>query len=508
MRPRAAYDELVRRVKEEAVLASCAHVLGWDEETYMPPAGIAHRAEQQAMLAGLLHDRATDPRLGELLAAVEGSDLVTDPDSDQAVNVRELRRLYDRAMRLPRSLVEEFARITSVAQREWITAYERSDWAHFQPWVEKVVALKRAEAAALRPGDDLYETMLDEYEPGMTVRQVAVLFDALRGELIELVGAIRASSRRPNLSVLQGTYPLDRQRRFGEAVAAAIGFDFRRGRLDTSPHPFFTCLGPDDYRITTRFNPHTFGDGLFGILHEVGHALYEQGLDPAAYGLPMGDSISVGIHESQARLWENTVGRSLSFWTHFYPQAGAYFPEVLHEVSLNEFYFAINHVAPSLNRVRADEVTYNLHILIRFELERALVAGDLAAADLPRAWNEQYRLYLGVSPADDREGCLQDGHWGGGLIGYFPTYTLGNLFAAQLFDRASTELGNLDDDFSQGRFDRLLRWLQERVYCHGQRYPAAQLIERTTGAPPDHHPLLAYLRRKYGGLYRLGNGSV
>jgi carboxypeptidase Taq len=490
-------------VKEEAVLASCSHVLGWDEETYMPPVGVSHRAEQQALLAGMLHDRATNPRLGELFAAMEGTDLVADPDSAEAVNVRELRRLFDRAMRLPRSLVEEFARTTSIAQREWVTAYERSDWDLFRPWVEKVVSLKRAEAAALRPGADLYETMLDEYEPGMTVRQVAALLDALRGELVALVGSISASPRRPNVSVLHRVFPLDRQRQFGEAVAAAVGFDFRRGRLDTSPHPFFTSLGPNDYRITTRFNVHTFGDGLFGILHEVGHALYEQGLDPVAYGLPIGESVSVGVHESQARLWENTVGRSLPFWRHFFPQAREFFPEALQDVSLEEFYFAINHVAPSPNRVQADEVTYNLHILIRFELERALVAGDLAAADVPGAWNEQYRRYLGVTPADDREGCLQDGHWGSGLIGYFPTYTLGNLFAAQLFDRASLELGNLDDDFSHGHFDRLLDWLQQRVYRHGQRYTVARLIEQATGAPPDHRPLLAALRRKYGELYGL-----
>jgi carboxypeptidase Taq len=503
MRPRAAYDELTHRVKEEAVLASCADVLGWDEETYMPRAGSAHRAGQQALLAGLLHDQATDPRLGELLAAVEGSDLVADPDAAEAVNVRELRRLYDRAARLPRPLVEELARVTSMAQREWVTAYEKGDWSHFRPWVEKVLALKRAEAAALRPGADLYDTMLDEYEPGMTGRQVAALFDALRGELVELAGAVRESPRRPDLSVLHRTYPIDRQRQLGEAVAAAVGFDFRRGRLDTSPHPFFTRLGPGDYRITTRFSLHEFGDGLFGILHEVGHALYEQGLDPAAYGLPMGDSVSVGVHESQARLWENTVARSRPFWRHFFPQARRLFPEALQGVSLDDFYFAVNHVAPGPNRVRADEVTYNLHVLIRFELERALVAGDLDATDVPDAWDEQYRRYLGVTPANDTEGCLQDGHWGGGLIGYFPTYTLGNLFAAQLFARASSDLGGLDDDFSQGRFDGLLGWLRERVYRHGQRYPAARLIEHATGTPPDHRPLLAALRRKYGELYTL-----
>jgi carboxypeptidase Taq len=503
MQPRAAYDELARRAKEEALLASCAALLGWDEETYMPKAGVAHRANQQALLAGLLHDRATDPRLGELLAAVEGSDLVADPDSPEAVNVREMRRLYDRATRLPRPLVEELARVTSLAQREWLVARENGDWSLFRPWVEKILALKRQEAAALRPGADLYDTMLDEYEPGMTGRQVAVLFDALRGELVELVGAIGAARRRPDVCLLQRTYPIDRQRQFGEAVASAVGFDFRRGRLDTSPHPFFTGIGPGDYRITTRFRMHQFCDGLFGILHEVGHALYEQGLDPAYYGMPMGEAVSVGVHESQARLWENTVGRGRPFWEHFFPLARQCFHEALHDVSLDAFYVAVNHVAPSLNRARADEVTYNLHVLIRFELERALVADDLKAVDIPAAWNEKYSCYLGVIPASDAEGCLQDGHWGSGLIGYFPTYTLGNLFAAQLFARACADLGCLDEEFAGGRFDRLLGWLRDRVYRHGQRFPAASLIEYATGAPPDHRPLLAALRRKYGELYDL-----
>jgi carboxypeptidase Taq len=501
--PRKAYDELTRRVKEEALLASCAALLGWDEETYMPGAGAAHRASQQALLAGLLHDRATDPRRGELLAAVEGSDLVAEPDSPEAVNVRELRRVYDRETRLPRPLVEEYARAASLAQQAWVAAHDRGDWSLFRPWVEKVLALKREEAACLRPGVDLYDTMLDEYEPGMTGRQVAALFDALRGELIDLVGAIGAARRRADGSILRRPYPLDRQRQFGAEVAAAVGFDFRSGRLDTSPHPFFTTIGPGDYRITTRYRLHEFGEGLFGILHEVGHALYEQGLDPAQHGLPMGESVSVGVHESQARLWENTVGRSPSFWRHFFPLARRHFPEALRGVSLDEFFFAVNHVAPSLNRARADEVTYNLHTLIRFELERALVAGDLKAADVPSAWNEKYLRYLGVTPANDTDGCLQDGHWGGGLIGYFPTYTLGNLLAAQLFDRASADLGGLDDDFARGRFDRLLGWLRDRVYRHGQRYPAARLIEHATGAPPDHRPLLAALRRKYGVLYGL-----
>jgi carboxypeptidase Taq len=503
MQPQAAYDELLHHLRQEALLVSCAAVLGWDEETYLPRAGTEHRANQLALLAGLEHDRATAPRVGELLAAVEGSSLVADPDSPPAVNVRETRRAYDRAVRVPRALFAELARVTALAQHTWVEAYQRSDWNHFRPWVERVLALKCEEAAALRPGGAVYDTLLDEHEPGMTGRQVAALFDALRGPLIELVATLSGARRGSNASLLQCPFALDRQRLFGEAVAAALGFDFRRGRLDTSPHPFFTCLGPDDFRITTRFDERAFGDGLFGILHEVGHALYEQGLDAAQRGTPMGEAVSVGVHESQARLWENTVGRSRPFWQHFFPRARQVFHHTLHEASPEAFYFAVNQVAPSCNRIRADEVTYNLHILVRFELEQALVTGDLRAADVPAAWNEKYGHYLGVSPANDAEGCLQDGHWGGGLLGYFPTYTLGNLFAAQLYARAAADLGDLDTQFVRGRFDGLLGWLQARVYRHGQRYPAARLIEQATGAPPDPRPLLAALRRKYGELYGL-----
>jgi carboxypeptidase Taq len=503
MQPQAAYDELLRLAREVALLANCAAVLGWDEDTYMPRGGAEHRANQLALLAGLEHERATDPRVGDLLAVVEGSPLVADPDAPAAVNVREWRRAYDRAVRVPRALVEELARVTTLAQVAWVEAYENSDWVLFLPWVDRIFALKRQEAAAVRPGAAVYDTLLDEYEPGMTCRQMAALFDGLRGPLVELVGAIAGARRRPDVTLLRRPFPLDRQRLFGEMVAAAVGFDFRRGRLDTSPHPFFTCLGPHDFRITTRFGERDFACGLFSILHEVGHALYEQGLDPALRGTPMGEAVSVGMHEAQARLWDNTVGHSRPFWVHFFPRARQVFHAALHDVTAEAFYFAINHVAPSCNRVRADEVTYNLHILVRFELEQALAAGDLRAVDVPAAWNEHYRRYLGVSPTTDAEGCLQDGHWGGGLIGYFPTYTLGNVFAAQLYARAAAELGDLDREFADGRFDGLRGWLRERAYRHGQRYPAARLIQRATGAPPEPGPLLRALRWKYSELYGL-----
>ncbi len=377
MRPELAYAELIRRTKEHSLLASCAELLAWDEDTYMPPAGAEHRAAQLALLAGLQHERATDPRLGDLFAAVEGSALVADPESDEAVNVREIRRSHERQTHLPRELVEELARITSLAEREWAAARRAADFRRFRPWLEKIIQLKRREAEALDLTPDLYDALLDGYEPGVRGDDLAVLFDALRCELLPLVNAIAYDRPPPDTTFLNRAYPVAQQRAFGEAVGAAVGFDFRRGRLDTTTHPFFSTIGPGDCRITTRFAEHNFSDGFFGLLHEVGHGLYEQGLPIEHHGTPRGEVLSLGLHESQARLWENAVGRSWAFWQHFFPRAQAAFPSALGDVGLDHFHSAINAVKPTLIRVGADEVTYNLHVLIRFELERALLAGDL-----------------------------------------------------------------------------------------------------------------------------------
>ena len=503
MQAEAAYSELIGRVREESLLASCADLLAWDEETYMPRRGAAHRSEQMALLAGIVHDRAADPRIGELLAAVEGSPLVADRDTPEAVNVREIRRDYQRAARLPRRLLTDLARVTTLAHHEWAFARRDADFARYRPWLDKIIALKRREAEALGYSETPYDALLDDYEPGAKSRDLAALFADLRRELVPLVGAISEARRTPDISILHRDYPLERQQAFGEATAKALGFDFQRGRLDSAAHPFSIGIGPGDCRITTRYHPHDFTDAFFTILHETGHALYEQGLDPAHHGTPMGNAASLGLHESQARLWENTVGRSQSFWRHFFPLARRAFPESLGDVALDAFHFAVNQVKPSLVRVQADEVTYNLHILIRFELEQALLAGDLKAADVPAAWNEAYRRHLGIGPANDAEGCLQDGHWACGLLGYFPTYTLGNVFAAQLYAAATAELGGLDESFARGDFSGLLGWLRVQVHRWGGRYPAVRLIERITGAAPDHRPLVASLRRKYGELYGL-----
>jgi carboxypeptidase Taq len=497
MQTRAAYEELIRLAREETILGSCVDLLEWDEETCLPRAGVPHRSEQLALLAGLVHDRSTDPRIDELLATVEGSDLVADPESPAAVNVRELRRAYDRERRLPRRLVEEIARVTALAHPAWADARELGDYPRFRPWLDRILALAREEADAVGYRETRYDALLEDFEPGVTTSQVATLFAELRSELIPLVQAVSSAGRRGRGSVLHREYPVDRQRIFAEAVANAVGFDFDRGRMDTSIHPFCTSLGPGDCRITTRFSARDFAGGFFAVLHEVGHALYEQGLEAEHYGTPMGETASLGLHESQSRLWENFVGRSRSFWRHFYPRARGVFHESLRDVKLDAMLSALNRVEPSVNRVVADEVTYNLHILVRFEIEQALLSGDLATADLPAAWGAGYQECLGITPSSDREGCLQDGHWSEGLIGYFPTYTLGNVYAAQLMAAAGAALGDLDEQFARGEFGELLAWLREWVHRHGQRYTAATLIERATGSPPSSVWLIDSLRARY-----------
>lgn len=497
MQPRAAYEELIRLAREETVLGSCVDVLEWDEETCLPRSGVSHRSEQLALLAGLLHDQSTAPRIDELLAVVETSDLVADPESPYAVNVRELRRAYDRERRLPRRLVEEVARVTALAHPAWADARETADYPRFQPWLDRILALARDEADAVGYAESRYDALLEDFEPGLTTSQVAALFTELRHELIPLVQAVPPTGRRARNSVLRREYPVDRQRIFAEAVANAVGFDFDRGRMDTSVHPFCTSLGPGDCRITTRFSARDFAGGFLTVLHEVGHALYEQGLDVEHYGTPMGETASVGLHESQSRLWENFVGRSRSFWRHFFPRARGVFHEALHDVKLDAMVAALNRVEPSVIRVDADEVTYNLHVLVRFEIEQALLSGDLPTRDLPGAWSSAYGDCLGVTPANDREGCLQDGHWAEGLIGYFPTYTLGNVYAAQLVAAANAALGDLDDQFARGEFGGLLAWLRDKIHRHGQRYTAAALVERATGSPPSSRWLIESLRARY-----------
>jgi carboxypeptidase Taq len=499
--PDESYSELLRRYRDYCLLGSCASVLGWDERTYMPRQGSPHRAEQMALLARMTHEMLTAPEVGQLLLEVERSPLVRDPESAQSVNVREIRRAHDRAIKIPKELVHELALVTTRAQQVWQDARQASDYNSFRPWLDQIIKLKRQEADAVGYKRVPYDALLDEYEPGAVTADLSALFAELRKELVPLVQAIARSPRRPRRDILERDYPVDRQKVFGESAAVAIGFDFESGRLDVTAHPFCSGLGPGDCRITTRYNSRKFAEGFFGILHEAGHGIYEQNLDAKAFGSPLGQPVSLGIHESQSRLWENIVGRSRPFWDHFFPRARQVFLDTLHDVSLDDFYFAINEVQFSFIRVEADEVTYNLHIILRFEIEQALISGDLKSADLPAAWAEKFKQSFNLVPPDHARGCLQDIHWSMGAFGYFPTYTLGNLYAAQFAERARQELGDLDADFRKGEFGRLKGWLKDRIHRQGMRYRAPDLCRRITGQPLSPRPLLNYLKKKYGPLY-------
>lgn len=498
-----AYTDLIRRAREASVLASCGSVLSWDEATYMPRGGSAFRGEQVGLLARIGHDMTTDPAVGELLAKAESSDLVRDPESDAAVNVHEVRRIYDRSVKVPAALVEQLARVTSQAQQVWRDARKASNFALFQPVLDQIVKLLREKADAIGYKTSRYDALLDEYEPGATAAEITKLFASLRGELVPLIAAIANSGKAPKRDILQREYAVDRQRLFGESAAAALGFDFESGRLDVSTHPFCSGIGPGDCRITTRFNERHFNESFFGVLHECGHALYEQGLPREFASTPRGSFCSLGIHESQSRLWENQVGRGRPFWEHFFPRARQAFPSALRDVSLDDWLFAVNDVQPSFIRVEADEATYNLHIVLRFELEQALLSGDLATADVPSAWNEKFEKLFGLKVGSDAQGCLQDIHWSFGGLGYFPTYTLGNLYAAQLMEAARRDLPGVEDDFRRGEFCRLKGWLNERVHRPGMKWHAGELCRRITGSALDHKHLVRYMREKYAPLYGL-----
>lgn len=495
------YQDLCQHARETAMLRSISGLLEWDEQTKMPVAAGAYRAEQVAYLAGEIHKRQTAPAVGEWLDELAGSPLAADPHSDAGTVIRELRREYDKKTRLPQALVEELSRTSILGQQTWIKARKADAFSLFRPILEKTLDLKRQEAAAMGYFATPYDALLDDYEPGATTAEVAIVLAGLRDALTPLVESIVGSGRRPDVAVLKREYPVDVQEAFGKAAAGAIGFDFTAGRLDVTAHPFCGGAGPRDIRLTTRYNPRDFGDGFFSIIHEAGHGLYEQGLPTEEFGLPTAEAVSLGIHESQSRMWENQVARSRAFWEHMLPKATDAFGAALDGVKVDDFYAAINVVEPSLIRVDADEVTYNLHILIRFELERAMIEGDLAAADLPGAWREKYQKYLGVTSPTEADGCLQDVHWSAGLFGYFPTYSLGNLYAGQFFAQADADLGGLANSFRRGEFGGLLAWLREKIHRQGRRYSAGELAARITGKSLSHGPWIEQIRAKYGALY-------
>ncbi len=501
-----ALEQLKKIDAEITALEGAQAVLEWDQQVYMPERGVHARSEQTAGLAAIVHQKNTDPVIGDLLDKLGVSDEnplgSADLEDDDRRLVREIHRDFQRATRLPADLVSKIARVTSIAQSVWAEARRKSQFSLFQPHLEEIVKLSLEVAERLGYEAHPYDALVDQYEPEMTTAEIARVFRELREALVPLVRDI-AAARQIDNSVLLKAFPVDRQEAFSRATLEALQFDMSRGRLDRSVHPFTTSLGPDDVRLTTRYDEHFFPTALFGTIHEAGHGLYELGFSRRFRGTRLASGASLGIHESMSRFWENVVGRSRAFWHHFYPVMKAEFPDQLSGVDLESFYRAINRVEPSLIRVEADEVTYSLHIILRFELERMLIGGELRVADLPHAWREQSQDLLGIVPDSDANGVLQDIHWSGGAIGYFPTYALGNVYGLQFTSRMRTDIPAMDNLLRQGDLVPVKAWLDEHIHSVGRSRTPGELCEEVTGEPMSAQPFIDYLTRKYTDIYDL-----
>ncbi len=499
----AELQELKRRLLEVDDLESAASLLSWDQTTYMPPGGAAARGRQLATLGELAHQKLVDPEIGRLLDALRPHQEALPPDSDDASLIRVTRRDYEKAIKIPPSFMAQLSRHTAASYQAWTVARPADDFAAMRPYLETTVELSRQMADFFPGYEHIADPLIDFADEGLTAATVRALFSDLREQLVPIARAITGQPPADDTSLRQH-FPEGQQWAFGLDAIRRFGYDFNRGRQDKTHHPFTTKFSLGDVRITTRVAEHDLREGLFATLHEAGHALYEQGIRGDLEGTPLARGTSSGVHESQSRLWENLVGRSRPFWTFFYPRLQATFPEQLGAVPLDTFYRAINKVERSLIRVEADEVTYNLHVMLRFDFELALLEGKLAVRDLPEAWRERFQADLGITPPDDRDGVLQDIHWYGGPVGgAFQGYTLGNVMGAQFFATALDARPEIAGEIEAGRLDTLRAWLTERVYQHGRKFTTAELLQRVTGGPLRIEPYIAYLRRKYGELYRL-----
>jgi carboxypeptidase Taq len=495
-----AYRELSSRSREVAHLDSAMELAYWDQRTNIPAKGHAHRVRHLAAIAKMRYRRFTDPRIGELLSSVESSEMVHDPLSVESANIREWRRVYNRLRSVPAQLATDLVRAAAEAEAAWEKTRPKNDWQRFKPFLERMVELKREEVHAIGSHGEPYEALLNDYEPGERADSIGTLLKTLSTALLELTQRIKRSPINRKRAPLNMAIPIAGQEDFATTVARGLGYSLESGRIDVSSHPFATGLGPGDVRIVSRFNETDLREGLFGVVHEVGHAFYGQGMPLEHWGDPICRASSLGMDESQSLIWEFFVARSDGFWNHFFPEAQARFPE-LQSVSGDDFLLWINEVNTTSLRINADEVTYDLHIVLRFELERALINRELEVPDLPAAWNEKSRKYLGHIPSDHREGVMQDVHWSAGLFGYFPTYTLGHLYAAQLYAQAQKELGDLNEQFARGDFAPLLNWLKMNIHSRGARFGTRDLARTVTGGEVDPGILIQYLEDKYGSLY-------
>lgn len=497
------FDQLRDRMGEIADMRAAAALLRWDQNTYMPPGGAEVRALHLATVSKTAHDWFVSDEIGQLIEDLESEMADLDYDSFEASLLRVARRTYDQQRKLPSALVAELSKATALGQPAWQEARAASDFSRFQPHLARILDLNRQKAEALGYEDRIYDALLDEFEPEMKTAQVEVLFGELKADLVPLVQAIAERSDAVDDSIFSQEFDVDKQWDFGVEVIERLGFDFRHGRQDLSAHPFTTSFSPSDVRLTTRLSPEKFKMALFASIHESGHGMYDQGYDRAYDRTILSDGASLGVHESQSRMWENVVGRSRGFWTFWLPRLKEVFPRQLEGIGVEAFYQAINRVEPSLIRIEADEVTYNLHIMLRFEIENLMLEGKVQLADLPELWNAKMQEYLGILPPDDALGVLQDVHWSMGYIGYFPTYSLGNLLAAQFYSQAVSEQPNIPAQIEQGEFSPLFDWMRARIHKPSAKYTPAELVERVTGGPIRTGPFLDYIREKYTEIYRL-----
>ncbi len=499
--PTDRQDTLAKLKKHLATTSDLEQIgalLNWDQNTYMPAGAATARGQQMATLGRLVHERRLEPSLTDYLDELDARSF--DEDSDDAALLRVTRRDVAMARKIPSDFLEEFTRLQSEGQHVWAKARADADFSQFAPTLKKLVDYARRQADYLGYDDHPYDALHDLYERGSSVAKLRPMFARLREVSVPLVRDIVEKGRDIDVAPVQQSFDESKQEQFGVEAVSAFGYDFTRGRIDRTVHPFATDISQYDVRITTRYQPNFLNPALFGTMHEAGHAMYEQGSPDRFYRTPLAGGVSLGIHESQSRLWENLVGRSRAYWQHAYPRLQEVFPQ-LEATSLDDFYAAINKVEPSFIRVEADEITYNLHVMVRFELELAMLEGSLDVDDLPDAWNAKYEEYLGVTPPDDAIGCLQDIHWSFGALGYFPTYTLGNVISVQLFDAAKAAHPSLEDDIAAGNFTPLFTWLRENVHQHGKKYDPDVLLKKATGRDLDPQPYLDYLDRKFRSLY-------
>ncbi len=496
------YYQLKEILAEIADLQFAAALLNWDQQTYMPPKGNQDRGHQLATLKRLAHERLTSDRVGRLLDELQPNAAQLPADSDEARLIKVTTHKYEKNVKVIAEWVSAYSQACAIGYSAWTEARSKNDFASFLPHLEKIVDLRRAHADFFAPYDHVYDPLLDDYEKGMKTREVIDIFSALRPKHVELNKKIAASPQVDDAFLYQ---PFDEKKQwdFSVEVITKFGYDWQRGRQDFAPHPFTTHFGPDDVRITTRIMPNFLSTGLFGTMHESGHALYEQGIAPGLRRSPLDTGSSLGVHKSQSRLWENLVGRSLPFWVYYYSRLQQIFSAQLGSVDLTTFYKGINKVQPSLIRVEADEASYNLHIMLLLDLEIALMEGTLQAKDLPEAWNACMREYLGVTPKDNASGVLQDVHWSSGMMGYFATYALGNLILAQLCECIQKEIPDLTEKIEHGEFRDLLDWLREKIHRHGAKFDPQELVESMTGAKITPTPYLRYLENKFGEIYEI-----